>query len=312
MKTLFFLTFCLAFGAFAQTPDSTKTRVAQQTSEEVEKTPSWEKSISFGLNLSHTLNVNAPTSAPKEGFSTTDAIDAEASYVKEGSRLKFKNEFHWSFSFFKANGSTPMQNTTDALTTFQDLSYSLRKNGKWNVNVVLQTETPIFTQYEGSYLKDYDQLGEIQRFLNPYSFNISPGLKFQPNKDFGISISPYAIKLFGLTDQKIADKGQWITDQNIDGHYKLQNTTRLGAQIVLKFTKKIKKKIILDYGLNLSSNYFENILKNGNMSGQFITKFNLFNGFWISHRATLKGNFADNPFKPYYSQVILLAYTLAL
>lgn len=304
MKKILFLMCFTGQILYAQT-DSTKT-------EEEEKTPAWEKSLSVGLNLSHTLNANAPTSAPKQGFSTTNAIDIDFNYVKEGSRLNFKNELHWTFSFFKSNTKTPSQNTADALTSFHNLAYSLRKNGRWNANIIVTTETPVFKQYEGNYLKDYDQLGQIQRFLNPYEYKLSPGLKYQHNKYFGISISPYAVKFFGLTDQFIADKGAFIEEQKPDGHYKTKISERLGAEVIFKYKRVYKKKLDMNYTLTASSNYFENILKNGHLTGIFLTKFTLFKGFSISHRATLKGNLAQKPFKPYYNQVILLAYTLAL
>ncbi len=301
MKTIFPL-FLLLICRIAFAQDST----------EVEKTPSWEKTLSIGLNLSHTLNANAPTSAPKQGFSTTNAVDIDFNYVKEESRLEFKNELHWTFSFFKSNTKTPSQNTTDALTSFHNLSYSLRKNGRWNANIIVTTETPIFKQYEGNFLKDYDQLGQIQRFLNPYEYKLSPGLKYQYNKYFGISISPYAVKFFGLTDQFIADKGAFIEEQKPDGHYKTKISERLGAEVIFKYKRVYKKKVDMNYTLTASSSYFEKILKNGHLSGIFLTKFTLFKGFSISHRAKLDGNLAQKPFKPYYNQVILLAYTLAL
>lgn len=299
MKKLSILFIFLSFRTFAQ--DTT----------EVEKAPSWEKSISLGLNLSHTLNINAPTNAPKQGFSTTDAVDLTLNYIKEKSRFKVQNTLNWTFSFFKSKTNSATRNTADQMQTFHDFSYSFKKGGAWNINLIAKTESPIFRLYEGNYLKDYDQLGQVQRFLNPYRYTLSPGIKYQPNKWLGISISPYSVEFFGLTDQQIADKGQHIEEQESDGHYKKKITTVLGAESNIWIIKKFKKRAEINYKLNISSNYFQNTLKNGKMSGTFITKLNLIKNLSLSHRAMLKGDLAQKPYKPFYNQVLLLAYTLS-
>lgn len=285
-------------GAIAQT-DST------------EKTPSWEFSSSLGLNLSHTLNVNAPINAPKQGFATTNTIDLSANYIKENSRFKSQNEFHWAFSFFKASANAATQNTADQVNSLHDFSYSIGKKRVWNVNLIAKAETPIFKLYEGNFLKDYEQLGQVQRFLNPYKYVLSPGIKYQPKKWLGISISPYSVQFFGLTDQKIADKGQHTEEQNPDGHYKLKVNEVLGAETNIWITKKFKRRAEINYRLNISSNYFENTLKNGKMGGIFITKINIIKNLGLTHRATLKGDLAQKPYKPFYNQVVLLAYNLS-
>lgn len=298
MKNISILFIFLSFGAFAQT-DST------------EKTPRWEFATSLGLNLSHTLNLNPPTNAPKQGFGTTNSLDLTANFIKENSRFKAQNEFHWTFSFYKAKANSPTQNTADQAQTLHDYSYSLKKSGSWNVNVIIKTESPIFTLFDEDYLRDYECLGQIQRFLNPYKYTISPGIKYQPKKWIGVSISPYSFQVFGLTDQKIADKGQFIDQQETDGHYKLKIREILGAESNIWITKKFKQRGEISYRINISSNYFENTFKNGKLGGNFITKINLFKGLSLSHRAILKGDFAKKPFKPYYNQVVLLAYSLS-
>jgi hypothetical protein len=276
-----------------------------------EKVPSWEFATTLGLNLSHTLNANAPTNAPKQGFATTNAVDFTANYVKEKSRFKAQNEFHWTFSFFKSKSNVATQNTADAVNTLHDFSYSINKKGVWNINLIAKAETPIFKLYEGNFLKDYDQLGQVQRFLNPYKYTLSPGIKYQPKKWLGISISPYSVEFFGLTDQKIGDKGQHIQEQETDGHYKLKTKEVLGAETNIWITKKFKKRADINYRLNISSNYFENTFKNGKMGGIFITNVNLIKNLKLTHRATLKGDLAQKPYKPFYNQVILLAYSVA-
>ena len=286
-------------------------KISISDSVKVEKTPSWETSASLGLSLSHTLNLNPPASAPKQGFSTTDALDLTANYIKENSRLKAQNELHWTFSFFKARASLPTQNTADQVQTLHDFSYSFKKKKAWNINLIAKSESQFFTLYDNNYLKDFTNMGPIQRFLNPYRYTLSPGIKYQPNKFLGISISPYSVDFFGLTDRAIADKGTFIDEKDANNKYKSRIKNVLGAEANIWFTKKIKKRAELTYRLNVSSNYFENILKNGKIGGTFITKVNLVKNLSLTHRAILKGDLAQKPFKPFYNQVILLAYSVA-
>ncbi len=300
MKNIIYIILFLVFSETIAQTDST------------EKTPKWEFVVGMGFNLSHTLNINAPTNAPKTGFSTTEALDLTANYIKENSRFTAQNELHWTFSFYKSKANSASQNTADQVQTLHDFSYSIKKGGVWNFNLIAKAESQIFKLYEGNYLQDYEQLGQIQRFLNPYKYSLSPGIKYQPNKWLGISISPYSVQFFGLTDQKIADKGQFIEEQNPDGHYKKKVNEVLGAETNIWITKKFKKRAEINYRLNVSSNYFENILKNGKMGGTFITKINIIKNLSLSHRAILKGDLAQKPYKPYYNQVILLAYSLTL
>ena len=282
-----------------------------------EKAPNWEKSLSFGLNVSHTLNINAPSSgSPKSGFGSSNNIGFTLNYIKETSKFKMQNDASWTFAFYKAKKASPTQNTSDIVNFNHDFALAFKKGGDWNVNIIMNEETSGFNIYDENYLRDYNQLGAIQRFLNPYTVTINPGIKYQPTKQFGISLSPYAIQLRGVMDQTIADKDlhfQDIDDRiKADGHYKTSFSKTLGASTNIWYKLKVKKFLSLDYKLFLSSNYFENILKNGQMKGQFKTDINLFKGLLLTHIGNLKGNFANNPLKPFYNQVVLLGYSLNL
>ena len=64
----------------------------------------------------------------------------------------------------------------------------------------------------------------------------------------------------------------------------------------------------MQYRLGISTDYFSKVAKNGLMDGLFITKIKIIKNLFLSHRAIIKSNFADKPFKPYYTQTILLSY----
>ena len=314
MKTLiqiFFLnllTFSLLSQSDSLQVDSTKV--------EEEVAPSWEKSFGLGLSLSHTLNVNAPAnSAPKEGFGATVSVDAVLNYIKENSRFQMKNDLSWTMALYKANGQLPTQSTSDILLTNHDFSVSFKKGGNWYFNTIFNTETSVLTLFENNYLRDQNALGPIQSFLNPYSVNINPGIKYETGKGLGISISPYVLKIRGVTSQAIADKDIFFQDKDnrilSDGHYKKMFQEPLGAGLQIWYTKKFGKWISIDYKLIANTNYLENIFKNGTITGQFTTNLFVYKGFGITHKGLLKGNFAQSPFKPFYNQVIVLSYKFA-
>jgi hypothetical protein len=298
--------------------DSLKRAEATKAEEPAEpKVPNWEKSLSLGLNLSHTLNVNAPTSgAPKSGFGSSNNIGLNLNYIKEGSKFKMQNDASWTFAFYKAKKASPTQNTSDIVNFNHDFALAFKKGGDWNVNIIMNEETSVLTLFDQNYLKDQAALGPIQKFLNPFTVTINPGIKYQPTKQFGISISPYALQLRGVIDQNIADKDlhfQDIDDRiKDDGHYKTSFSKTLGASTNIWYKVKIKKLLSIDYKLFMSSNYFENILKNGQIKGQFKTDLNLFKGLLLTHIGNLKGDFAIKPLKPFYNQIILLGYRLNL
>ena len=303
MKTLLsLLSLCFVFNMYSQT-DSTN----------AEPEIKWEKSFGIGLSLSHTLNVNAPAnSAPKEGFGSTISVDAMLNYIKENSRFQMRNDLSWTMALYKANSQIPTQNVSDILLTNHDFALSFQKGGNWYFNLILNTETSILTLFENNYLRDQNALGLIQSFLNPYSITINPGIKYEINKGLGISISPYVLKIRGVTSQSIADKDIFFQDKDnrilLDGHYKKTFQEELGAGLQIWIDKRIGKWLAINYKIIANSNYLENIFKNGTITGQFTTNLFVYKGFGITHKGLLKGNFAQYPFKPFYNQVIVLSY----
>ena len=264
MKSLIqiFLLNLLTFSLLAQS-DSLQ---VDSTKVEEEVTSLWEKSFGLGLSLSHTLNVNAPAnSAPKEGFGSTVSVDATFNYIKEKSRFQMRNDLSWTMALYKANGQIPTQNTSDILLTNHDFSLSFKKGGNWYFNTIFNTETSVLSLFENNYLQDQNALGPIQSFLNPYAVTINPGIKYETGKGLGISISPYVLKIRGVTSQAIADKDIFFQDQDnrilSDGHYKKMFQEQLGAGLQIWYTKKFGKWISINYKLIANSNYLENIFK---------------------------------------------------
>lgn len=275
-----------------------------------ETVKAYQFTFGIGLNVGNILEFNSPTGSDKKSFSATSALDLGLNYFKEGKRFSMTNELHWTVALQKSGltSADHIQRATDDLTTLHDFSVTMSKGNKWNFNLIAKTNTAVFTIFDGDFFKDYNNNGKIQAFFNPYEITLSPGIKYQPNDYFRLSISPYSISLYGLTNQQIANTGFYTQTVDANNNYDLFVFKQLGAEVNIWYDRKIKKWLDLQYRLGLSSDYFTNIAKNGLMSGLFITKVKLFQNVYLTHRGNLKGDFTGKPFKPYYNQVILLSF----
>jgi hypothetical protein len=271
----------------------------------------WMFTAGIGFNVGNMLEFNNPSGTDKKSLSGTSSIDLGLNYSKDGARFAMTNELHYIFGLQKAGltGADNIQRVTDELATLHDFSIAIGKTKKWNFNLIAKTTTSIFTIYDGDYFKDINILGKIQGFLSPYDVTISPGIKWQPDKYLRISISPYSFNLYGVKHDEILGKGIFITDTTATGNFKKHLFKRLGAEINFWYDRKIKTWLDMQYRLGVSSNYFEKITKNGMLDGLFITKFKLVKNLYLTHRASIKGDFSVSPFKPFYSQSILLSYS---
>jgi hypothetical protein len=275
-----------------------------------EPVKSYQYSFGLGLNVSNILEFNAPSGPDKKSFSATTTLDLGLDYYKEGNRFAMTNELHWTFAVQKSgiSGSDRIQRVTDDFTTLHDFSYTLSKNSKWNANIIVKNSTSIFTIYDGDYFKDYNNLGKIQGFLSPYQVVLSPGIKYQPNDYFRLSISPYSVSLYGLTSQQIANTGYYTQTYDTNGDYDLFVFDQLGAELNIWYDRKYKKWLEMQYRLGFSSDYLSNTDINVLMDGMFITKIRIVKNIYLTHRAILKGDLLETPFQPYYKQTILLSF----
>lgn len=276
-----------------------------------EPVKSYQYSFALGLNISNVLEFNAPSGPDKKSFSVTSSLDLGLNYYKEGSRFAMTNELHWTLAVQKdgISGSDRIQRVSDDFITLHDFSFTLSKNSKWNANLIVKNSTSIFTIYDGDYFKDYNNLGKIQGFLNPYQVVLSPGIKYQPNEYFRLSLSPYSVSLYGLTSQQIANTGFYTQTFDANNDYDLFVFDQLGAELNIWYDRKYKKWLEMQYRFGLSSDYLSNEDSTVLMDGLFITKVRIFKNCYITHRAILNGDLMETPFKPHYKQTILLSFS---
>lgn len=302
---------CCVFTSTAQTRN---TDSAQFIPEKPPKEKALKATLALGLNISHFMELNANPGPDKKNFSGSGSLDLGLNYKKEGARFEMTNELHWMLNLQKAGLSDTqyIQRVNDDLKTLHDFSLGLTKGNKLNVNLIAKATTSVFTIYDGDYFKDVNHTGKIQAFLSPYEVTLSPGIKLQPDKYLRVSVSPYAMSFYGVEDSQIASTGRYIHDTDANGHYVRFINKQLGAEVNIWYDRQIGSWLELQYRISISSDYFDKIGKNGLLDGLFITKIKLFKDLYLSHRAELKGDFSQKPFKPYYGQTILLSYTKSL
>jgi hypothetical protein len=282
----------------------------QDVAEEETPPKPWQFIFGIGLNVGNILEFNSSSGPDKKSFSATSALDLGLNYYKEGKRFAMTNELHWTVAVQKSGltNAAHIQRATDDFSTLHDFSYAMNKSNKWNFNLIAKTSTSIFTIFDGDFFKDYNNNGKIQGFLNPYDVTLSPGIKFQPNDYFRLSLSPYSINLYGLRSQQIANTGFYTQTFDTNGDYDLFVFKQLGAELNIWYDRKYKKWLDMQYRLGISSDYFTRLAKNGLMDGLFITKIKVIKNVYLSHRAILKADFTQKPFKPYYNQTVLLSF----
>jgi hypothetical protein len=270
----------------------------------------WKKTFAFGINVGNVLEFNNPSGTDIKNLSLNTSIDLGLNYRKQGKKFEMTNELHYLFGIQKEGltAGKHLQRVQDDLSMLHDLSVGLGKNNKWNFNLIVKSASSIFTIFDGDYFKDHTALGRIKSFASPYDITVSPGIKYQPNQYFRISLSPYSFNLYGIKNKEITNKGIFITDVDASGNFKSFLFKRLGAEVNFWYDRQIKQWLTMQYRLSFSSDYFEKIGKNGLMDGLFITKVKIIKDIYLTHRATIKSNLAVNFLKPYYNQTVLLSY----
>jgi hypothetical protein len=281
-----------------------------ENNETVVKEKPWKKTISFGINVGNILEFNNPGGTDKKNISLTTSLDFGLNYKKQGKKFEMTNELHYLFGLQKEglSGGTNIQRLQDDLATLHDISLGFGKNNKWNFNVIIRTATSVFEIFDGDYFKNFTTLGRIKGFASPYDVTVSPGIKYQPNQNFRMSLSPYSFNMYGVKNNEISTKGIFITDLDAGGNFKKFLFKRQGAEINFWYDKRVKEWLDMQYRLSFSSDYFEKFGKNGLMDGLFITKIRIVKDIYFTHRASIKSNLAVNFLKPYYNQTVLLSY----
>lgn len=279
----------------------------------IPKTKVWQYTLSSGINGSYTKNKNVPPGTGNEGLAATISFDFSIS--KDEGLFISRNELHYLASFFKSgeSGST-ITKTSDNLLTLHDWSLRNGPESNWYINYIARVNTPLLSTYKGGVFKttDVKQI-KIEKFANAYDVNIAPGVKYAMfKKKLNISVSPYAVRLYGVIDQAIADQNVYDIGpvDEISGKAPKYKIERKGAEVNIWFDHAWKEILTFEYRMDISFKYSNRPLQEGLFNGFLTTRLKLIKNLYLTHRGILTGIIEQKPLKPEWRQTFLLSYSI--
>lgn len=291
-------------------PQSNTTNVAESNP----ITKNYSFNYAFGITLGNFLEFNNPSSTDKKSFSIASSLDINYRYNKPNAFITMSHELHYTFGVQKESlgSTTNLQRVQDDLATLHDISFRIKRNSKWNINLIAKFNTSLFAIYDGEYFTDVNNLGRIKNFLSPYSLSLAPGIKYDVSNTLKISLSPYSFEMYGVKNTEISNKGIYITDVDGLGNYKKSIIRKQGLEFNFWFDKTVKDWLEMQYRVSINSDYAGGLGKNAIMDGLFLTRAKVLKNIYLTHRATLYNNLAGNLLKPYFTQTIQLSYNKSL
>ena len=280
--------------------------------------PPKEKFYTFnytlGLSLGNFLEINNPNSEDKKGFSFAGSLDLNYTYNKPNAFINMSHELNYNFGVQKESleQGANIQKMQDELVTLHDISVKIKRNSKWNINSIFNFSTSIFTTFDGDYFEDVNNLGRVKGFMSPYTLGIAPGIKYDVSNAIKVSVSPYSFEFYGVRDDEISKKGNYITETDDNGNYKKSIIRKQGLEMNIWLDKNLGEWLEMQYRVSINSNYDGNMGENTLLDGLFLTKIKLIKNIYLTHRATVNSNFAGNLLKPYFTQTIQLSFNKSL
>jgi hypothetical protein len=286
---------------------------SQDTSAFIAK-PTKPKYASFntniGLALGNLLEFNNPSgTGDKVSFSLNGSLDIMYRYTNPNSVFNTSHELHWTIGVQKESLSTgsDLQRAQDDLMTLHDISLAFTKKKKWRFNLITKFNTSIFTVFDNNYFKDLTGNGRNLSFLSPFSLVLSPGIQYQPIEPLKISVSPYSTELYGVSSDKVAARGAYITETDASGNYKQLITKRKALEFNVWFDHRIKEWLEMQYRMSLFSDYQLGFMNNGNAEGLLITRVKILKDVFLSHRFIVQSDLFSNIANPFITQNIQIS-----
>jgi hypothetical protein len=120
------------------------------------------------------------------------------------------------------------------------------------------------TQFLNGYVDSNPDSTLISGFLSPGYLNLGLGLNYNLNDVFIVNIAPLDAKMIFVTDQKLADKGDYGVDAAVldnDGNVITPGKNmkfKFGIYVRLVYNYEVVKNVTVFSSLDLFSNYLEN------------------------------------------------------
>jgi len=205
----------------------------------------WKKGGLFSVNVNQGALSNWAAGGDKSSLSVAALLNLYAFYKKD--RHIWDNTLDIAYGFVNTTslGSRKADDRFDFLSKY---GYQLGK-GNWYASALFNFRTQLSKGY--AYPKDQDKI-LTSNFLSPAYILLSPGVTYQPNENFSVSLSPATARWTIVNDDGLSDAGAF----GVDPGEKVK--TEFGAFASVNYKANISENASYVGRLDLFSNYLNN------------------------------------------------------
>lgn len=248
------LSACLLFFAFSTilyAQDKTVSELRDAAGRTIAKDPDdtipqvWKKGGLFSINVNQGALSNWAAGGDKSSLSVATLLNLYAFYKKD--RQIWDNSLDIAYGFVNTTslGSRKADDRFDFLSKY---GYQLGK-GHWYASALFNFRTQLTKGY--SYPSD-DPKVLTSNFLSPAYILLSPGITYQPNDNFSVSLSPATARWTIVTDDALSAAGAFGVDPG------KKAKTEFGAFGSVNYKANISENASYAARLDLFSNYLHN------------------------------------------------------
>lgn len=216
----------------------------------------WHKNGFFGLNLAQTSLSNWQGGG-QDNIAFSGLLNAELQYKKNKS--EWVNRIDGQYGVVKMGNSKLWQKNVDQLFAMSKYSlYAFKKYWFYTVMADFRSQFADGYKYSGDTLKT-----AISRFASPAYIQLALGLDYKPVDYFVATLSPIAGKITMVSDQNLANAGEFGVEKAVlDTAGNILTLGKkakyeFGGRLTLKFKKDLTKILSLDTYADFFSNYMK-------------------------------------------------------
>lgn len=216
----------------------------------------WQFHGFFGLNLAQTSLSNWQGGG-QDNIAFSGLMNFEANYKKD--KNEWVNRLDGQYGIVRMNNTKFWQKNVDQLFFMSKYSlYAFKKYWFYTVMADFRSQFADGYKYSGDTLKT-----AISRFASPAYIQLALGLDYKPADYFVATLSPIAGKITMVSDQTLANAGEFGVEKavldtagNIITPGK-KAKYEFGGRLTIKFKKDLTKIVSLDTYADFFSNYMK-------------------------------------------------------
>lgn len=253
MKKILFssLVLIFSFSTFLVAQDQTVTELKAASRSKIQKDPNdtiqkiWKKGGLFSVNVNQGALSNWAAGGDKSSLSIASLINLYAFYKKD--RAIWDNSLDIAYGLVNTT-SLGTRKADDRFDFLSKYGYKLGQ-GKWYASALFNFRTQLTKGYAYG---DVDMKSLTSNFLAPAYILLSPGITYQPNDKFSVSLSPVTGRLTIVNDDILSAQGTYGVDPG------KKSKSEFGAFGTINYKTDISENARYVGRLDLFSNYLHN------------------------------------------------------